>query len=647
MSKANSVFARLHTLLVRGTFDPKGKHKELTSGEFFGFKRTDPGFPYTKYEDVNEKSPVIKTRESFWNAMVSLFAGEAAVGLTKKGTSISEYTNSSGITEFCVYSKTDGCVSALRYLGDGKSEEYKLLGRMSSSNEDCSLGEVIILSLLPEALSEEEFKEHFEKAKEMFSKLTDKSTSEEKIAFQAELCWMQSNFAWRVSASELKCSLNVSFLEEWNNEMSDCHVVPKIKDVSKCRATSVVAGTFNVLEPATEDNTNSNESSSDANSFNGMYNFGTDQTGVKDVPILGKEIIIPQEAHIVCSHAKAMDAFRNFLFRGEAGSGKSMLAKIIAAGVAKFHGIFTCCTNTEIFDLLGQVLPVLTKAGEMTEEEKKLVSDVIDIGGFSQKNISEILNLPSLEDVFFDPDGVYEALNGKTKSGVRTEEVVTLWENQMKKQLERVMLAISKGSSEGGAPKYTYTETPFLRAIRDGGVVELQEPNVIAQPGVMVGLNGVMEHGGSVVLPTGERIWRHPDSIVIVTTNVSYEGCRDMNASLLDRMDMAFDINTPSVAVMVERTKAQTGFEDEKALTEMAQIVKDINAIMKEQGISDGTSGDRSLMSWALSAKLTGDIYTSALYTLLPKCTANEEDRALLQKRLNTSSFASKRKKRI
>ena len=56
------------------------------------------------------------------------------------------------------------------------------------------------------------------------------------------------------------------------------------------------------------------------------------------------------------------------------------------------------------------------------------------------------------------------------------------------------------------------------------------------QPGVLVGLNSMLEQSGSITLPTGEIINRHPDAVVVVTTNISYEGCRGLNQSVIDRM---------------------------------------------------------------------------------------------------------------
>ena len=95
-----------------------------------------------------------------------------------------------------------------------------------------------------------------------------------------------------------------------------------------------------------------------------------------------------------------------------------------------------------------------------------------------------------------------------------------------------------------------YVETDFVKALKHGYLVEVQEPSTIIQPGVLVGLNSLLEQEGSITLPTGEIIRRHPDTVVIVTTNVSYEGCRQMNQSVVDRMSLVKDINLPEPEVM-------------------------------------------------------------------------------------------------
>lgn len=72
--------------------------------------------------------------------------------------------------------------------------------------------------------------------------------------------------------------------------------------------------------------------------------------------------------------------------------------------------------------------------------------------------------------------------------------------------------------SSDGRQTFTYIETDFIRALKHGYLVELQEPTTIIQPGVLVGLNSLLEQKGSITLPTGEVIHRHPDAVVVVTT---------------------------------------------------------------------------------------------------------------------------------
>lgn len=76
---------------------------------------------------------------------------------------------------------------------------------------------------------------------------------------------------------------------------------------------------------------------------------------------------------------------RNFMLRGPAGTGKTEGAKAIAAGLHLPYRCITCSANTEIFDLLGQILP-----------------DV------DEKQLSLVGELPSFQDITLDPATAYE-----------------------------------------------------------------------------------------------------------------------------------------------------------------------------------------------------------------------------------------------
>lgn len=157
-----------------------------------------------------------------------------------------------------------------------------------------------------------------------------------------------------------------------------------------------------------------------------------------------------------------------------------------------------------------------------------------------------------------------------------------------------------------------HVETDFIRALKHGYVVEIQEPTTIIQPGVLVGLNSLLEQNGTITLPTGEVIHRHPDAVVVVTTNITYEGCRGMNQAVLDRMNLAEDIDLPTPEIMVQRAMSVTGCEDDLMVGKMVQVVSDMADFCHKNGITDGSCGMRSLIDWIISAEVTnvGQTYT-------------------------------------
>lgn len=165
------------------------------------------------------------------------------------------------------------------------------------------------------------------------------------------------------------------------------------------------------------------------------------------------------------------------------------------------------------------------------------------------------------------------------------------------------------------------------------------------QPGVLVGLNSLLEQSGSITLPTGEIIQRHPDTVVVVTTNISYEGCRGLNQSVIDRMSLVEDIELPTPEVMTQRAMAITGSKDEYQVSQMVQVVIDMSEYMRKNGITDGSCGMRSLIDWIISAEITGDVHKSALSTVISKATSDEEDREALKTTILEPIFAPKRRR--
>lgn len=320
------------------------------------------------------------------------------------------------------------------------------------------------------------------------------------------------------------------------------------------------------------------------------------------VPILEDWYVIPKEIQRICEHAKlttdSKQPMRNFMLRGPAGTGKTEGAKAIAAGLHLPYRCITCSANTEIFDLLGQILP-----------------DV------DEKQLSLVGELPSFQDITLDPATAYEKLTGtydeKVSENTVYEELIHHISEEMKQ----------KQAATSSSQQFRYVDTPLVEAIRNGYLVEIQEPTVIANPGVLVGLNSLLDRCNSVFLPNGEVIHRHPDTTIIVTTNHDYAGCRPMNQSVISRMNMVIDMDEPDEETMVERVLAITGCSDKKSVRTMTQIVRSIAQYCQDNLITDGCCGVRELIAWVQSFMVCGDIQEAAHYTILSSVTADSESR--------------------
>lgn len=385
-------------------------------------------------------------------------------------------------------------------------------------------------------------------------------------------------------------------------------------------------GSLNVLTGTFEEETEQAVVGMDASAFAGLYAFPRILTDEEKalVPEPKAHIKVPEFVDTICQHIKMTSnspvKMRNFMLRGVAGTGKTTAAQIIAAGLHLPYGNITCSADTQIFDLLGSIIPdtSVSLGDENLDAERQ---KYIDMGGINYKNISKELNFPDFQTVDFDPATAYLTLTGVENENATAEECIDI---MMQRAIEKTQqLCISSD----GKVAYKYVETQLVKAIRYGWVCEVQEPTVIMQQGVLVGLNSLLEQDGTVTLPTGEIIKRHPDAVIVLTTNISYEGCRALNQSVTDRMSLIFDIPNPNLESMVERALKATGCTDRAKVEKMAQCVLDIEKYCKEKYITDGSVGMRGLLDWVNSYMITGNALKSAEITVLSKASSNKEDR--------------------
>ena len=288
-------------------------------------------------------------------------------------------------------------------------------------------------------------------------------------------------------------------------------------------------------------------------------------------------------------------AFTNFYFFGESGGGKTSAAMALSLALGIPYVSVTFSANTEILDLLQSIAP------EVEQE------------GYSMPVQELLKNYPDSLECALDPVGSYERVTGQHKDDVTQEDVpVAICEK----------IAVQMKAS---GQRFKYVDSPLARAFRCGYLVELQEPNIVANPGVVVGLNSLLDRTATMVCASGEIVTRHPDFVAVDTTNRNYAACRDVNASHLSRFHMALCFEKPSDKETINRVMANTGCSDKTIIKKMLTVQNSMCTILKESGESNYSCGMRELCNWVVWYQILGDAYEAAKDTIIPLSTQNQD----------------------
>ena len=516
-----------------------------------------------------------------------------AIGSQTNTYTLAEYPSRTGELHVVVYNPANGKFTAGKYTTppDTENSPGKYVFKDSQNT-----GAALLFALMPTLLSDEEFNEKYQQLKE--DRAAGYPDMDETVKTAAVLC---DNAYRRIRYSDALPTGGI------RTDISPNGVIPLLKPLAlqtgAYAPTEIIHGAFQVLKPGNIKKKAEVIAKAD---FTGQYILSPGRMLTPEeeltVPVLPDWYIIPQEVKRICEHAKSttdtVQPMRNFLLRGPAGTGKTEGAKAIAAGLHLPYRCLTCSANTEVFDLLGQILPDVD--GKRTALERQY---------------------PSFQDIMLDPAGAYEKLTGTYDENVSEDAVYRQLIDTIFDEMHEYY------ASKTSQQHFRYVDTPLVKAIRNGYLIEVQEPTVIANPGVLVGLNSLLDRCNSVFLPNGETIQRHPDTVIIVTTNNDYAGCKPLNQSVISRMNLVLDLDQPDEETLVERVLGITGCKEKKTVQTMARIVQSISEYCRENLITDGCCGVRELISWVQSYMVCGDIRESAHYTILPSATADANSR--------------------
>ena len=578
---------------------------------------------------------VVKAVHALCDCMTGICEG--AVGVIDHRM-VAEYKSSAGPDAYhlVVYDSVTGNILASGY---DKNTEMVETYRLHQTAND---GAAVLMAMMPALLSDQEFDDNFQ------IYLAERKNGYLDLNKATEAMAIMCDNAYRRIKDE-SCPAHIK--AEVQKSGNVLRVSQAQLDSGAYTPNTVIAGEFTIFAKTGRVTVTAATTEISHTDFEGKYQLtpGRKLSFLEEqlVPKLAEWYIIPDQVVNICRHAQVTTGrpmqMRNFLMRGPAGTGKTRGAMAIAAGLHLPYMKYTCSASTEVFDFVGMVFPKTDSMSTGDEDLDKQREMLMSMGGINYANVAKLLKLPNLEDMDFDPAGVFESLTGVSNEDATSRDCMAVVMDMVTEKIKQLSKPAEGESSSGQS--YTYVETDFIKALKYGYVIEIQEPTVITQPGVLVGLNSLLEQSGSITLPTGEIIQRHPDTVVVVTTNVTYEGCRGLNQSVVDRMSLVEDIELPTPEVMAQRAIAVTGASDEFQVSQMVQVVNDMADYMRKNGITDGTCGMRSLIDWIISSEITGDVHKSALSTIISKATSDEEDREALRTAILEPIFAPKRRK--
>lgn len=297
----------------------------------------------------------------------------------------------------------------------------------------------------------------------------------------------------------------------------------------------------------------------------------------------------------------------NILLEGDAGSGKTQLAKALSAEFGLPYTKVTCFADMDKSDIIGSILPVISqeRLEQMEPAEQTVLKALYDSDGFQSASeiLTSVLGIPQ-EQAALKVKELYAMLTQQ-----KEEEVVS----------------------------YRFYPSEIVRAYRHGYLLEIQEPTVIRDAAVLMALNSALELDGSINLPT-ELIRRHPDFIAVITTNRSYAGTRPLNESLRDRVQHTEKMDLPAKPVMLERARAKTGYTDEEVLDVLADIIILLDKTARANAIK-GVAGMRSFFYWADAVAAGASMHESLYHKVIYKITTDSEEIKILEEVLRSQGL--------
>lgn len=363
------------------------------------------------------------------------------------------------------------------------------------------------------------------------------------------------------------------------------------------------------------------------------------------VPTIPKDNVTPKEAVELLDEMQ--ETWNNppatkvtqVLLEGGAGSGKSYLARLIAAVLKRPFVTFTCSPNTDEADIKGALLPVASESEreDLSDEDNKLLDVIYESSPEDmQDKMAVAMGLPDSMECLLAPDSAYEQLTGIYEPSCDSQKAYAELSRVVMTKVKDLMNKV-KSVSGGDGVRYKYIPSEIVRAIQNGWILELQEPSCMLQQGMLSCLFDVLDKDSIGVLNTiTGPIKRHPDFMVLATTNRKYKGTKPLNEAARSRFQYFVKMETPSTEVIIQRVIKKVDMKDPELVREMTDVFQKLIDRAEEINAT-GAVTLRGLYAFADAIKRKKDPMFALEHYLLYSITTDDDELAELRQAIEDS----------
>ena len=408
---------------------------------------------------------VVKAVHALCDCMTGICEG--AVGVIDHRM-VAEYKSSAGPDAYhlVVYDSVTGNILASGY---DKNTEMVETYRLHQTAND---GAAVLMAMMPALLSDQEFDDNFQ------IYLAERKNGYLDLNKATEAMAIMCDNAYRRIKDE-SCPAHIK--AEVQKSGNVLRVSQAQLDSGAYTPNTVIAGEFTIFAKTGRVTVTAATTEISHTDFEGKYQLtpGRKLSFLEEqlVPKLAEWYIIPDQVVNICRHAQVTTGrpmqMRNFLMRGPAGTGKTQGAMAIAAGLHLPYMKYTCSASTEVFDFVGMVFPKTDSMSTGDEDLDKQREMLMSMGGINYANVAKLLKLPNLEDMDFDPAGVFESLTGVSNEDATSRDCMAVVMDMVTEKIKQLSKPAEGESSSGQS--YTYVETDFIKALKYGYVIEIQE----------------------------------------------------------------------------------------------------------------------------------------------------------------------------